>query len=343
MRYPKARAVARRAAHEKTLRFHQQVSRGLAYYAPSLADQHVLCFSASDLPPCGFLPLANIQVRHAATHILIDEMLKQYHRVRRDPDVRAFLATFAWNDGLTPVTAPLVNLEAMERSVRRQLNRLNLNAVCAFDIDVFSKPFDGDGTRYLHFHVHAVCWTRDASFQPRNAAERLCHSRAFPNRLGLPSVTFRSRAESAAQFAGFQRPHPAQDQTAESMAVLGQYLLKDTCVSKNRFLGRDDRMRARVEAGRFTPRIALRFAEIYSQISPYDAVFAVGSEGRVVAAGYGSRLRQWERGNRDCGEVCDEGKLAAAWTRYFRRHPQLRYVPSVIQQRRHTLTASNSS
>ncbi|GAA0439557.1 hypothetical protein GCM10009095_03180 [Sphingomonas molluscorum] len=283
-----------------------------------------------------------MQVRRAATYILIDKMLEQYRRVRRDPDVRAFLATFAWNAGLTPITAPEIDLEAMERSVRRQLNRLGLNAVCAFDIDVFSRPFDGEQTRYLHFHVHALCWTRDPKFQPRNSAEKLCSSRAFPNRIGVPSVTFRSRAESAAQFAGFQRALPNQDQTAASMAMLAQYILKDTCVSKNRYRGRDGRMRTRPEAGRFTPTVALRFAEIYSQISPYDAVFAVGPEASMITAAYGARLRRWERRNREHGEQCDEHRLMAAWARYFDLHPELEFAPSSIHQRRHTLAASST-
>jgi hypothetical protein len=301
-----------------------------------------LCFSTPDNPPYGFLPLANMQVRRAATYVLIDEMLEQYRRVRRDPAVRAFLATFAWNAGLTLITAPEVDLEAMERSVRRQLIGLGLNGVCAFDIDVFSRPFAGEHTRYLHFHVHALCWTRDPKFQPRNTAEKLCSSRAFPNRIGIPSVTFRSRAESAAHFAGYQRALPTQDQTAASMAMLAQYILKDTCVSKNRYCGRDGRMRTRPEAGRFTPKVALRFAEIYSQISPYDAVFAVGSEATVVTNAYGARLRRWERRNREHGEQCNERRLMAAWTRYFDLHPELGFAPSIIHQRRHTLAASST-
>lgn len=342
MLFPRARRAARREARAKTFSFHRTLARGLAFYSPHSCDEDVLCFSDPESLPHGFLPLAHRRVRLVAAGILIDVMLRQYQRVRRDRSVRAFLATFAWDAGLTPISAPVVDLEAMERSVRRQLNRLSLNAVCAFDIDIFSRPADGEQLRHLHFHVHALCWTRDPRFQPRSSAEKLCGSGAFPNRLGAPSVSFRSRAESAAHFAGFQRPHPDRDQTAASMAWLGQYLLKDTHVSKNRYLGRDGRMRTRSEAGRFTPKVALRFAEIYSQISPYDAVFAVGPEARVVAASYGARLRAWERRNRQHGEHCDERRLAVAWARLFDAHPALGYVPSVIHQRRHTLAASST-
>lgn len=340
MRFPRAQRKARADARERLNRFHEMLSRALAYYAPSRRDESILHFSDMEIPPHGFLPLANKQVRRASTYILISEMLKQYQRVRRDRSVRTFLATFAWDAGRTPITGPVVNLEAMERSVRRHLLNLGLNAVCAFDIDIFSKPLTTEDVPHLQFHIHAVCWTRDATFQPRNTARRLCGNRAFPNLHGAPSVNFTSRAKSATNYAGFQLPRPSWNQCAESMGHLGHYLLKDTVFCKNRYKGRTGRMIMRSDAGRYRRKTALRFAEIYSQISPYDAVFAVGREASVVAAGYAERLRRWERRNRERGNLCIEQVLADAWTRLFTDYPQLGYAPSRIRQRRHTLAAS---
>lgn len=361
MSYPRARRAARRSAYAKTAAFHLKLGQALAYYPPNHRDAEILRFWDT-LAPYGFLPLANARVRRAAATALIDALLAHYSRVCQDRSVRTFLVTFAWDAGLTPITEPVLDMEAMERLVRRQLERLGLNAICAFDLDVFSKPNDGEEVRHLHMHVHALCWTRDPAYRPHTTAAKLRKGRAFPNRIGAPSVKFRSRAESAAQFAAFDRacrkrvrakpvtasPNIARDrsrrdQTALSIANLAQYLLKDTAVSKNRYKGRDGRMRMRPEARRFTFKIALRFAEIFSEISPYDAVFGVGAEASIVTADYSARIRAWERRNRENGEFCDERELKAAWIRYFTTHANLGLAPCIIRQRRHTLVNASSA
>ncbi|WP_267396575.1 MULTISPECIES: hypothetical protein [unclassified Sphingomonas] len=337
MDFPLARNAARAFARGAEASFQAKLSRALSFYPPATKDQRLLVFSTRPLSSCEFLPLANAEVRLAAAFSLIDSFLDHYGSTRKVSDSHTYLATFTWDAGLTFADAPQVNLEAMERTVRRQLERLGLNAVCSFEIDVFADPLAGEHARRLHFHVHAVCWTRDRSFRPVSAARALRRGKAFPSLLGAPSVSFVSRSASAAQYPGFERPQPRQDQTASSMAHLGYYLLKATSSAKHRFLGRDGTARMRGDDSAFNLKTALRFAEIYSQITPADAIFAVGAEAAAVAANYNARLRRWVMRQGSRGHGYTEAGLQAAWARLFDAHPELGLHPSAIRQRRHTL------
>lgn len=338
MKFPKAYALAFEAARIANSNFHNKLAMGLLRYPAPGRSSGILALSEGRSRPQGFLTLASEAVRNAACGALIEAVLSHHAQTRRDPSNRTYLATFAWDAGLTFEDSPHVNMEAMERKVRRCLTRLGFDAVCAFEVDVLSNCFANETARRLQFHIHAICWRRDLGFEPIAVGTRLSNDGQFPNSLGIPGVSFVSRAQSASRYSGFQRRHPDRDQTAGSMAWLAHYLLKAPYYAKNRYLGRDGRPRVRGDVQRFTPCTAILFAEILTQISAFDAVFAVGSEGAKVGTDYAKRLREWERSNRSNPKCYHEDVLKYSWADLFRHYPQLGFSTATIRQRRHSLT-----
>ena len=280
--------------------------------------------------PCDHLPMSNVHVRLAAGEAMINALRRHHLRVGSTSQVRTFLVTATFDDGLIAVDAAEVPLYRIERKFRWALNRIGLQGICAFDIDVLRRP-DGEKARLLLVHVHAVCWTRDPNFSARAAERSLKALRRFRNRLGVPSFTIRSRAESAARHR-FSLRDGRQDQTEESMMYLGQYLMKPCLVLKKRYRRRDGKIVIQTCEKGFGPKMVFLLATVWSGTSAYDAVFAVGPEGTAVGANYSKELRAWAK-RRHILRSGQRVDVAARWLRFFWREPKLGLVPKIAANR----------
>lgn len=278
----------------------------------------------------GFLPMSNTHVRGAAGLAMIKALQRHQQQINRDPSVRTFLLTATFDDGIIPVNASAIPLHRIQRKVRSALQMLQLQGVCVFDIDVIRKP-KGELSRLLLVHVHAVCWTRDPSFSVRAAENKLTALRRFRNRLGVPSITLRSRAESITRHR-FDIDESDCDQTTASMGYLGYYLTKACVGVKRRFRRKSGSFTVKACAGAFGPKMVLRLASIWAQISPFDAVFAIGPEGSAVAANYAKRVRWWAKKRRS-GEHFSDADLRSSFRRYFTKYPAIGLTPMVVAKR----------
>ena len=270
-----------------------QLIRALAHYLAPPRAAKILDLICCGLGVSDHTPLSNFGVRIKASEVLVDLSLRQHDRVRHDRDVRHFFFTGTWDDGITLEHAPELNFARMELKVRRLLTKLGLDAICAFELDVLSKKLAGDPARLILGHVHALCWTRDAGFRPVVCARELSALPQYSNRLGLPGVDFTTRAMSAARhrapiiLGGAQPPEDprfrnldTRDQNAPSMADLGRYMLKAPTCAKDRSQADDGSWRVCNDQDAFGLNTALRFAEIWSQITPADCRVWRGLRGR---------------------------------------------------------------
>lgn len=278
----------------------------------------------------GFLPMSNTHVRSAAGFAMIKAMQRHHQQINHDPSVRTFLLTATFDDGIIPINASAIPLHRIERKVRFALQLLKLQGVCVFDMDIIRKP-KGESSRLLLVHVHAVCWTRDLSFSARAAESQLNALRRFRNRLGVPSITIRSRAESTTRHR-FTIDEPHCDQTSASMGYLGYYLTKACVGVKKRFRRKSGSFTVKACAGAFGPKMVLRLASIWAQISPFDAVFGIGPEGSAVAANYANGVRRWAKKRRSA-EHFSNADLRSSFRRYFTKYPAIGLTPMVVAKR----------
>lgn len=346
--HPRARATALDLARAAATANRDQLLRALAHYpAPTPKADRILNLVASGFGVSDHAPLSNFGVRMRSVETLVDLFLQLHDAHRADRDMRHFLFTGTWDHGITGLAAPVLNLARLELKVRRLLKRERLDGVCIFEIAVLAKPLTGEADRLLLLHVHALCWTRDQYRQPVTRGRELSALAQYKNRLGLPGVTFVSRAMSAARHRLPQMPgHPAleiprrfrnlqsRDQNAHSMAYLAHYMLEAPTAAKGRYQDRDGRWHTCHDRDAFGLNTALRFAEIWSQLTPADAVFGVGPEGGRLSREFSQRMRPGasplpQHRQQSLRRV----EVEHAWQRLFDAHPRLGLEPSEITRR----------
>jgi hypothetical protein len=271
-------------------------------------------------------PLANIRVRTFLTERLIDQFHELYRHHRFAPEVRTFLFTATFDDGIVSERSPVIPLARIRRKVRRLLATLKLDAVCILQIDMLASPLPGDSERLLLVHVHALVWTRNRHFKPRKTGRDLSGTRALRNRTGARSIDFTSRARSARQWRGWTPPLPDEDQAPSSMAHLAYYLLKFTVSAKRRRRGaKTGRIRLRPDSRRVRQRGILRQAELWSQLELGDVLFGVG-KGEAIARAVRREFTVWRRLQRVGGVSADA--LGMAWKTLFAARPEWGFEPS---------------
>ena len=345
--FRKPKLAAAEAVKLRNAQAHHQVRQALSLYSPADRDRDLIEALIIDPYVCSYLPMSNFAVRYAAQSALIDAVLEQYARARPCSETRHFLFTAAFDSGFAFLGGPQVNLANIRRHVVSALRTYNLDAICAFEIDVLSKRLPDANTLFpedkiailkehslrLMFHVHAICWTRDPSFRPVAAAKDLMKRDSFSNALNVPAAHFTSRAMSCARRREVLN-RPERDQTAWSMARMAQYMLKAPVCAKN-YIATTPQRRGRLldDAGAYGSNVALRMAEMWSHISASEAVFGVG-EGALLAGRYQQSLRTWERGNRNRAYIIQEAELDDAWARLWAERPKLGYCPPLIRKRK---------
>lgn len=232
----------------------------------------------------GDASLANPQTRYRFQHSLIHALLNHYEQIFDQSDCRTFLATFAWDSGMTSCDTPIIPISSMQRTVQRTLRGLGLSGVGNFEFDVLRRRLRGENFRRLSAQAHVICWTTDRDFRPEATANNLSSSGRFPNILGIPPVDIVSRARSDARRGINFRESPEKDQTPRSIAHLGYYITKAKFCSLNRKPTGPNGERAKLlpDQDHFTLSDAMRLADINSHFCAGSSLFAFG-QGNEIA------------------------------------------------------------
>ncbi len=335
--YSKACDAALAEFDQHTEKSRKQLKAAFRYYPPPPSVERILRGATLGFGKEVCAAMSNLSVRRFTAKTLMDLMLKQHDQHRADPQLQTFLMTAAFDAGICYEDAPEVDLASIQLSVRRVLQRLGLEGVCVFEVDVLAKKLPGERCRRLMVHVHVICWTKDASFKPVVAGKKLSESRYFPNMLGAPSFTFISRAMAASRrpssgtdprFANL-----AKDQVARSVAFMAQYLLKPPIFAKNRYVQHDGRVVMRSDRSAFRRKTALRMVELWSKISVNQAVFAVGPHAHKLVRTLKARVAEHVRRTAGAKSQLTVSDIARAWSAFFKVHQKLGMNPSLINHR----------
>lgn len=335
--HSRARKAALKKLDKQIAKSKSLINAALDRYSPPKLIWDILHGATLAPSVCGYLALSNLFLRRYAAQVLMCLLLNQYDQNRGDSDVHTFLMTAAFDAGFSFEDGPIVDLASMSLSVRRVLKRLNMQAVCIFEVDVLAKKLDGENSRRLMFHVHAICWTSDNTFQPVKAGRELSGSRYFTNMLGAPSFTFVSRRMAASRrincdteprFTNLDR-----DQNAHSIAWLVQYMLKPPLYAKNRIPLDDGSFIMRADAGAFRLKTVLRLSEVWSKISINEATFAVGRDADKLVRAFKRKVADHAQTSSFRASELDEHGIAQAWKRFFEKHHKLGLRSSIIKHR----------
>lgn len=199
------------------------------------------------------------------------------HRAR-DPKLKLFLLTFMDDVGIVSDRSPIAPLATLEAKVRRQLAKLNLDAVAVIEVHpLMNYPGGGEG-RSLLYHVHVLAWTTQP-FDHNAAAANLNASHAWNCKLGAPPVIIEPVGDSeldVRRTAAYmiKPPHSAKNRMA-SKTDPARFLLMDT-----------------IEG--YRPELALRVIEGLSQIEFCSLVFGIGT-GRKIRQQLRAEIDAWHR------------------------------------------------
>lgn len=312
---------------------------GFAFYPPDRTASKIK-LDAQRNPDDEILVLSSFKVRSAVQKALIVSSLSLFEITKRDPRCRVFFFTFSPAEAISYEDEPHFNVDQLRRKTRRLLRRMGLEGICAFEIDVLADKLPGEHARRVILHVHGLCLTRDATFQPVAATRELCELPQYRNSLGIPAISLetramaRSRSQPGAPNFELVHAHPKRDQTARSMAWLAYYMTKAPRYAKNLYVDPDGRQRSRYDGHAFRLKTALRLNEMWSHFTPEQLVFSTGPTADQARLSYRTQLRRefgfvgygrWQKRWRDA--------LGCAWSHYFDQYRGLGFRPSVITHR----------
>lgn len=262
-----------------------------------ISDNQVLAASPSSLLQPKSKLLRNLRpepgslgdgtARAEAGTTLIGALVDLYPKLRRIGKPRFFLLTFCWDQGMLQLDARGVpQLKPMKHKIFKAVASIGLDAIGVMEVAPFRKSKIHDEMLFLHGHL--VGWTFDPAFKPNKAASKLMKGPAFPNSLGLPSVTIRSRRKSANLFHGDETAakqlfsNLEEDQTEASLAWLGYYLFQAPSYAQHAY--RDKKRKGKVKLRKSKNQsnsLAIASRMLLNTIPVGEAVFGIG-EGRLV-------------------------------------------------------------
>ena len=235
--------------------------------------------------------------RAEAGTALIGALVDLYPKLRRIGKPRFFLVTFCYDQGMLKLDAKdAPQLEPMKHKIYKAVASMGLDAIGVMEVAPFRKSKLHDKMLFLHGHL--VGWTFDPAFKPNKAADFLMKGPAFPNSLGLPSVTIRSRRKSANVFQGEEVlakrlfSDLEEDQTDASLAWLGYYLFQAPSYAQHAY--RDKKRPGKVKLRKSKNQshsLAIASRRLLNKIPVGEAIFGIG-EGRLVRLDWKRRYLQ---------------------------------------------------
>jgi hypothetical protein len=248
-------------------------------------------------PPPG--SLGDDAARLAAGHAMIQILAELLDQLEVDPGRRFFLSTFCWDEGRVDPLKPVDEerlFKRLKHKVFKTSQALDLNGIGVVETAPFRKSKLHNEMFFAHIHV--LHWTSDKSFKPNKAAQELMDGRSFPNSLGIPSVTIRSRKKARNLFRGGReaRDHLFSDrhldQTPKSLAWLGYYLFQAPSYVKHAYRKKKwAKAKLRTSQKNYPLQLASALQSFLCLIPIPDAVFGIG-EGRRIRVEWKRRYRR---------------------------------------------------
>jgi len=206
------------------------------------------------------------------------------------PKPRHFLFTGCFDDGLiVGETITEAQLDRVIDKTYRLIREMGLDGV--FTLQIVGIRDERGNAYYIWLHVHGLVFTQDVDFKPVKAAKLFSQRRAYPNMLGAPSITLRSRKHSARLFrdkkAGFYkfafRNLDHYDQTTASLCHLAYYILHPPEFMLKRVPSTTDPTKGKLRSnkGDYPAWLARHIHELENQIPIEKAVFSVG-DGKTI-------------------------------------------------------------
>ena len=240
--------------------------------------------------------------RAEAGTALIGALVDLYPKLRRIGKPRFFLVTFCYDQGMLELDAKSIpQLEPMKHKIYKAVASIGLDAIGVMEVAPFRKSELHDEMLFVHGHV--VGWTFDPTFKPNKVASALMKGPAFPNSLGLPSVTIRSRRKAANVFRGDEAAaerlfsNLEEDQTDASLAWLGYYLFQAPSYAQHAY---PDKKRSRKiklrKSKNQSHSLAIASRRLLNTIPIGEAIFGIG-KGRLVRLDWKGRYLQAMKGH----------------------------------------------
>jgi hypothetical protein len=220
--------------------------------------------------------LSDVTARKQATVILFDVLEAHYGEIECS-GARVYHLTFVDDVGVASDRTPHFRIAALKRKVDKAIRSMGLSGLVFIEVQpLLNYPARGQG-RTLLVHAHALCWGVVSTRAFREAKKTLNESRSWHCMFGAkPVVSRRLRGgiDDALKIAAYiaKLPHD------------GKY-----CVPHE---GGGFRFRPTLQD--YPDRLALRIAEGLSQLSIYEAVFAV-KQGRMLRLKWKRALTAWHK------------------------------------------------
>jgi hypothetical protein len=290
-------------------------------------DRTRLDWVVSHQLPSKTLTMLNRHVHWRAWYHLTNAMMDWYTYVTFEDvdlnvDRRFFFLTACWDDGLTSVAKPCVDLLKIKQKVRQLLNDYKLNGLCVLEAHPFRNKILDQDFRSVWFHIHAIGWIDDPRFDHKEM-ERAAQRR-FPNSLNAPGLVITTRADYVGlqQRRGFDVSDPHADMTVEDIGYLVSYMLKRPDSMKRLIVDPEDETKNKLKTTRdgYSGKLALQMGRILSLVTPFDMIFGI-REGRIPRGIFAQRMRDWEHANRSSPQSVKDFDLSALWARVQKRNP----------------------
>ncbi|MDG5750220.1 hypothetical protein P8R33_03785 [Qipengyuania sp. XHP0211] len=197
---------------------------------------------------------------------------------------RHFLFTGCYDDGLIiGDTITEMQIDRVIDKTYRLIRDMGLHGV--FALQIVGIRDERDNTYHVWLHVHGLTFTQNIDFTPVKTAKALSQRRAYPNTLGAPSITLRSRKHSARLFRNKQAPfykfayrNLKLDQTKASLSHLAYYILHPPEFMLKLVPSKTDPAKGKLRSnkGDYPAWLANRIHQLENQIPLVKAVFSVG-------------------------------------------------------------------
>lgn len=284
--------------------FRELVREGVdRLYLAEAQDQRALKAMVGICGSTTYLPLSDTHVRAEAGRLLTPALVSCW---RAPPQPSLFFISVGGDLGNTFERNPDIRLSAFRRKIHWILDKLKLHAVFVLEVQALTNfPLRGAGGTFM-LNAHICAWT-NIPFDHEKAERDL--SRALQCTFDMSPVVIQPVNPSAADIERCCR-----------------YMLKPPTVGKfiRKVPGREW-FGVEFASAAVRPNIAVRLAEVLSQIKLTEAIGGAG-EGKAIVAGLRRQLKAWDaqrpRGGPKRRPRIESAEAAAAvWQRVRGDHP----------------------
>jgi hypothetical protein len=272
--------------------------------------------------PSGHLPMSNKAVRLMTWDYLSASLISHFNEHHKPVAKISFgFLTLCWDEGITAITSPDLDIVKMKHKARRAIRDLGAHGIAAIDIHPLRHA---KGGRQILAHVHSIIWWEKGKSNPKRAAKSL--QRRFPNSFGAKGIKITTRKQAVAKriAKGAMVHAPSANMTDDDLAFLAAYMLKAPNMVKRLVCdpGCPEKSTMKTTADGYSDVVALHMARIWSYVTPYDAIFAIG-DGKHPRAQFAFYLRRWAKNNFQRQQFVEAAELDDMWNYVGKRNSKL--------------------